>query len=174
MGIIEAKLAKLAARKTAAASALTDDDKAEIEARAKLEADEAETKELERQARQLSVDRRRDKAEEKLGHAHIKSIIPAEYPEHTFIVKAPEGKDYRAWEEGIGAASRDKAARADVNRQLALKCVHDWNGDDDVQNPQNAAGCALAQLFVQKPALATLVSNAASELAGLATEERKS
>lgn len=164
----------------AAKAKLSPEDKTEIQYRQQAEKLRTERVEQERIARDLDLARRLDSAREQLGEgAKLRELAIPEHP-HTFIVKDPGATAYKTWEKDIGqvAMGKGKATRDEITRAYALKAVHDWNGitefDDINPATKTTRGAELVALLTEHPAIATRIQNEAIDLAGLATEERKS
>jgi len=162
-----------------AKSALTADEKAEIEGRAERDRLRAERLQNERARRDVDIEQRMDAAREELGEDVRICDVIIEGTDHTFIVKDPGAKAYIEWEKSIKKSGTKGSGvdGAQVTRTLALVAVHDWNGITDwkaMSAEGETNGSALIELLKKSPGIATILCNEATTLAGLSREDRKS
>lgn len=173
MSKLETLLAKAEARREAAKSALSDDDRREIELRDRVAEILAEAEAEERKARNLDLDRRLEAARETLGEkAGLEAVAIEGFPD-TFIVQR-QAKAHARWTEDIAKASQPNAKldRATVNRAYAVAGVYDWNGEIGGENPEFTL--KLTKYLTENPGIVTPINNASANLAGVFAQERKS
>lgn len=165
-------------RKLLAASVITPEERADIDALA--ERDKLRNERLANEAARLDVEieNRLDAARDALGDTRI-GVVIVEGTEHSFIVKDPGSKAYIQWEKDVHK-SRIKGSGVDlsqVTRTIALVAVHDWNGITDwksVDENGEPYGTKLVELLKASPGIATLLSGEATDLAGLSRGDKKS
>jgi hypothetical protein len=166
------------AAKEKAEASITAEDRAEQEARAEEAKLLAEAKAAEHAKRDLDLARRMDLAREKLGpKAKIRDLAIKDSP-HTFVLAhqgAVGARAYVEWEKGIAASAspNSKVDRSEVNRKYALVAIYDWNGVTEFGG-DSGKGHELVELLKNEPGIVSLIVNAGTDLAGLASEERKS
>lgn len=168
--------ARIAAAKAAKADAeakISDDDKAEIEAREELATIDAERVAIEKQRRELDLARRFDAAREQLGEDALIESVAIEGREDTFIVQC-DAKAHSKWEKELAeAATNKKLDKTEVSRNYAVAVVIDWNGITDF-GPTSLNGRALIEHLKKNPGMVSPLVNAGARLAGFFAEARKS
>jgi hypothetical protein len=169
---------RIAAARTAAADVIAPEDQAEIEQRAELAQAEAALRELERKKRDLDLARRVDSAMAKLGDkVRVRGVSIVGCPD-TFIVRSNPIAHRQMVEDlsriNVSAAQGQVVEREPVRIRYALACMYDWNGE--IQDGTNAELTAKLSKFLRDeyPGALTPITDAASELAGIIAEERKS
>lgn len=176
---LRAKLAAAEAARDAARAALTDEDKAEQVLRAQLAERDEEREQAEKEKRDLALARRLETMQEKLGDAvKLREVVLKDpYPEHSFILRHV-GAAYACFEKELGwIANGKKLEIGDVRRKFVTACIVDWNGITDFTTATasgDSEGYRLAAFLKSHQGAVTMLSNEASELAGLAKEQRKS
>lgn len=171
------RIAEAKARLEAAKAALSDDDRAELEQRKTLSELGEQVEDEERTRRHLDLDRRLDQAQAKLGPTASLEAVSIEKYADTFIV-VRNGKAHGSWNQAMSSAAAAAVQgktvdRGSINRKYAVQVIYDWNGDTDFDvNPERTL--ALEKFLIANPGIVTPITDAASRLAGIYAEARKS
>lgn len=169
---LRAKLAVAKSARDAAAGALTDEDKAEIELRKEVAQADAEREAAEQAKRDVDLDRRTDAAREENPGAQIAAISIDGYPD-TFVLMH-SAKAFAKWEADITAAIHNKKLdKTEISRTYAVASVIDWNGITDF-GPTSLNGYTLKEYLKKNSGMVSSITNAAAKLAGAFSEARKS
>jgi len=173
---LRAKLSAEKAAVEAVRSAVSAEDRAELELRAELRAAEEERRAEELSQRQLDLDRREEAAREAHQNAKIAQLAIQDHDD-TFVIMGNQLAHSR-WEKGIrAAATNKKLSEDDFYLSYAVDAVIDWNGIVDFDHGlvgEEPAGRALKAYLKTHPAMVTLIVNEAIRLAGYVKEAHKS
>lgn len=181
---IKARIEAERAALEAARARLTEDDRAEMQAREELARIVEERREVETRVRELDLQRRLDAVRERLGEAAHVATVAIEGREDTYVIAHNE-QAFQRWSRTINSAKKpDREAAA---RDLAKAVIQDWNGHSlgdiaaasvMVKLPGMAGpstvGHALDKHLQVNSAQVTPIVNEAGRLAGLYASERKS
>lgn len=166
------KLAREQAARDAASSALSEDDRAELELRRSIKTASEERAKAERDALEIDLDRREDAAREANPGAQIVSLIIDGYPDSFVLMHAASA--FRRWETEIAkAATNKKIDKAQVSLNYAVDAVIDWNGCVDFSAQATTNALRLREYLGANPGIVTAIVSAAAELAGIFSEVRK-
>jgi hypothetical protein len=169
-----ARIASAKADLETAKAAISEEDRAEIEARDELsktlEARQAE----ERTKRDLELSRRLDAAKEILGeNTPLITVSPKGYTD-TFIVRR-DGQAHAKWKKAIQEKSsgNKKIDSEEEERKYAASAIYDWNGITDF-GITSTRGYELLKFLEKNAGVVTPIVDAAAELNGVFAEKRKS
>lgn len=170
---LKQKLARAEAAREEAVSAITDEEREEIELRNAIARADEERKAAELARRELELDRWEEEARALHGpDAKIATIMIDGYDD-SFVVKH-SSKDFKKWEQGVNKSFVDKKFDRDKNaRDYAVASVICWNGATDFSLSSQSGGELVAHL-TRNPGIVTSITSAAAKLAGAFTEARKS
>ncbi|SRR6266404_869447 len=172
--LLDARLATAKARLAAAKSAFTDEDREARALRTEIAQREAEAEEAEREKLAEDLEVRLELARAENPGKTFRAVMMKTFPD-TFIVFR-NGKAHAAWTDAITRAVQASAQgknidRAPINREYALRCTFDWNGQQDFDTNTDLSDRLRKYLDVN-PGLLTPLTDAAGELAGVFADER--
>lgn len=168
---LRAKLAQAESARAMAESAITAEEREEIEIRRSIALAEEQREKAEIEKRELDLERRYEAACEEEPSAKITSLLVDDYPD-SFVIRHSSAA-YAKWETEITAAANNKKLdKARISRSYAVASVIDWNGLD-LSDPMSPGG-DLVEYLKRNPGIVTSIVNAAAKLAGAFSEARKS
>jgi hypothetical protein len=171
---LRAKLEQAKVARDAAVSAISDEERAEIEMRRQLAEVDDERDQAELEKRELDLDQRYEAACEAYPDDKITSVLIEEYPDSFVIRHSPRA--FAQWEAQITQVTRGRKKKLDkpkISRDYTVASVIDWNGED-LSDPLTSRGGALVAYLTKNPGIVTSILNAAAGLAGAHSEARKS
>jgi hypothetical protein len=174
MAQLRARLEQAKVARDAAVSAISDEERAEIEMRRQLSEVDDERDQAEIEKRELELDQRYEAACAAYPDDKITSVLIEEYPDSFVVKHSPRA--YAQWEAQITKVTRGRKKKVDkakISRDYAISSVIDWNGED-LSDPLTSRGGALVTYLTKNSGIVTSIVNAAAGLAGAHSEARKS